>query len=57
MGPGGREKGRCGLMMEKQEVGPQNFYYYKKQIYGLGLCRVKNEFSIFFLFLTMLFYM
>lgn len=24
MGPGGREKGRCGLMMEKQEVGPQN---------------------------------
>ena len=25
MGPSGREKGRCGLMMEKQEVGPQSF--------------------------------
>ena len=25
MGPGGRENGWCGLMMEKQEVGPQKF--------------------------------
>lgn len=27
VGPGGREKGRCGLMMEKQEVGPQKFAF------------------------------